>query len=341
MKFPWIVLFVTLFAAAACARDKSEPKWLPPVAEGRAPDCPDNPGLRESRTALAVSPETRMSAYIAGSARRATDYSWRQNATLVITSSGRRQQIELQSVTRSKRQLQRNDLDAPDAIRSYSVVDFSPDSRLILLERVGTDSWRNNTYRDVDIAVLDATAIGQPKWINTWDLMHWADCNATVETQGIDKTGQPVLRVRPSVWSSKPKRDCVTKPELWAVDLKRNSATQLLDDTLLSRAGKTRGADWVTCKNDPDIATACFIVHGRLSIWNGTPSLRMWRIGTNRILGVTTETTPENVSRLWGSDPFETEIYGDFEVCPFTKDKAGAMQMVCIESASRLLSKQR
>ena len=339
MKFSWIVLFVTLFAAAACARDKSEPKWLPPVAEGRAPDCPDNPGLRESRTALAVSPEAKMSAYIAGSARRATDYSCRQNATLVITSSGRRRQIELQSVTRSKRQLQRNDLDAPDAIRSYSVVDFSPDSRLILLERVGTDSWRTNTYRDVDIAVLDATAIGQPKWINTWELMHWADCNATVETQGFDKTGQPVLRVRPSVWSSKPKRDCVTKPELWAVDLKRNSATQLPDDTLLSRAGEARGADWVTCKNDPDIAAACFIVHGRLSIWNGTPSLRIWRIGTNRIVGVTTETTPENVSRFW--EPDDTEIYGDFEVCPFTKDKVGEMQMVCIESASHLLAKQR
>lgn len=220
MKFSWIVLFVTLFTAAACVRDKGEPKWLPPLAEGSAPDCPDNPGLRESRTALAVSPETKISAYIAGSARRATDYSCRQNATLVITHSGRRRQIELQSVTRSKRQLQRNDLDAPEPVRSYTVIDFSSDNRLILLERAGTDSWRNDTYRDVDIAVLDVTATGQPKWINAWDLMHWADCNATVETQGFDKTGQPVLRVRPSTWSSKPRRDCVTKPELWAVDLK-------------------------------------------------------------------------------------------------------------------------
>jgi hypothetical protein len=337
--FHFISVLLVMLSAAMAASQSKEPEWIPPLVEGSAPECPDNPGLRESRTALAVSPETKISAYIAGSARRATDYSCRQNATLVSTYSGGRRQIELQSVTRSKRQLQRNDLDAPEPVRSYTVIDFSSDNRLILLERAGTDSWRNDTYRDVDIAVLDVTAAGQPKWINTWDLMYWADCNATVETQGFDKTGQPVLRVRPSTWSSKPRRDCVTKPELWAVDPRRNSPSQLPDETLLSRTGETTGEDWVICKKDPDIVTACFTVHGRLSLWNGTPSLRIWRIGTNRILGVTTETTPENVSRLWESD--DTEIYGDFEVCPFTKDRAGEMQMVCIESASRLLAKER
>lgn len=335
----FISVVLVMLSAAMAASQSKEPEWIPPLVEGSAPDCPDNPGLRESRTALAASPEAKMSAYIAGSARRATDYSCRQNATLVITYSGRRRQIELQSVTRSKRQLQRNDLDAPEPVRSYTVIDFSSDNRLILLERDGTDSWRNDTYRDVDIAVLDVTAIGQPKWINTWDLMHWADCNATVETQGFDKTGQPVLRVRQSIWQGHQKHDCVARPELWAVDLKRNSATQLPDETSLSRAGETTGADWATCKNDPDIVAACFTIHGRLSVYNGGPSLRIWRVGTSRMMGVPSETTPVNVSRLWESD--DTEIYGDFEVCPFTKDKAGEMQMVCIESASHLLAKQR
>ena len=34
------------------------------------------------------------------------------------------------------------------------------------------------------------------------------------------------------------------------------------------------------------------------------------------------------------------EIFGDFEVCPFTPTKEGAMQMVCVESASHLIAKR-
>ena len=30
-------------------------------------------------------------------------------------------------------------------------------------------------------------------------------------------------------------------------------------------------------------------------------------------------------------------IFGDFEVCPFTPERKGAMQLVCIESAKRLV----
>lgn len=30
----------------------------------------------------------------------------------------------------------------------------------------------------------------------------------------------------------------------------------------------------------------CFVVHGRLAIGNGTPSVRIWPVGTKRILGV-------------------------------------------------------
>ena len=30
------------------------------------------------------------------------------------------------------------------------------------------------------------------------------------------------------------------------------------------------------------------------------------------------------------------ELYGDFEVCPFTPARRGHMQMVCVESVSKL-----
>jgi len=33
------------------------------------------------------------------------------------------------------------------------------------------------------------------------------------------------------------------------------------------------------------------------------------------------------------------ELYGDFEVCPFTLEQKGHMQMVCVESATNLFIK--
>jgi hypothetical protein len=36
----------------------------------------------------------------------------------------------------------------------------------------------------------------------------------------------------------------------------------------------------------------CFVVHGRLSFYNGAPSARIWKIGTKRILGVHNSVLP-------------------------------------------------
>ncbi len=96
------------------------------------------------------------------------------------------------------------------------------------------------------------------------------------------------------------------------------------------------------CKGNPDLVGQCFKVHGRVRIVNGT-GMVIWRIGTDRILGVEDEEIiPDNLSKAlfrydkeWGSD-----VYGDFEVCPFTKSKPEEMQMVCVESASHLVVKK-
>lgn len=335
---------LALFVLVSCglfAQETTEPQWLPPLASGEAPSCPDHSGLRQSRSAVAVASQAQQSAYITGSANSVNGGSCEQVATLVLLHLGTRRSIDLQHVTRSAQDLKRDPLEAPDPTRSYSVIDFSPDGHSILLEREGTDDWHNMTFRDVDIAVLDTTGSGQPRWANTWDLMHWNGCNATVEAQGFSASGSLVLRVRPSTSQSKPRSDCVTSPELWSVDLDRGSATRLPDKTLLHRNGKTSGVDWITCKNDPDVVAACFSVRGRLSFYNGGPSTRIWRVGTHRMLGVPSEIIRENVSDALGPKPFDTEVYGDFKVCPFTKEKSGAMQMVCIESASGLTAEPR
>jgi hypothetical protein len=91
------------------------------------------------------------------------------------------------------------------------------------------------------------------------------------------------------------------------------------------------------CKNNPAVIGECFLIHGRISIYNGSPSVRIWQVGTNRLLGVLpseNEIMPDNVKKHL---TLNTSIYGDFLVCPLTEFKPGHMQMVCIESASNIV----
>lgn len=98
-----------------------------------------------------------------------------------------------------------------------------------------------------------------------------------------------------------------------------------------------------SCKMNKEVVGECFTFHGRLRLGNGTPAVRIWRIGTSRILGV---------HQVMGSDGVEVFLlpkslrarldwgvsyFGDFESCPLTKEKQGEMQVVCVESVSNLV----
>ncbi len=94
------------------------------------------------------------------------------------------------------------------------------------------------------------------------------------------------------------------------------------------------------CNNLEGIVSGCFTFKGRASLYNGNPSLRIWRIGTKRILGVHetfNETTgeepciPENFKKAINNN-FSVEVYGKFTVCPLTKSEPGVMQEVCVDS---------
>jgi hypothetical protein len=86
----------------------------------------------------------------------------------------------------------------------------------------------------------------------------------------------------------------------------------------------------------------CYSTHGRLSFWNGTPSTRIWIIGTHRILGVHGEDQelPDNLAKILNGN-FDDEVYGDFLVCPLTQYKPGEMQIVSVKKASRLVFRLR
>jgi hypothetical protein len=94
------------------------------------------------------------------------------------------------------------------------------------------------------------------------------------------------------------------------------------------------------CKSDKRVTGSCFTVHGRLSYYNGTPSTRVWVIGTNHMLSVPSEETelPENLRKLLVT--FDDEIYGNFLVCPYKGRRPEHMQPVCIESGKKLFHRR-
>lgn len=99
-----------------------------------------------------------------------------------------------------------------------------------------------------------------------------------------------------------------------------------------------------SCRQHPQLVGSCFMVRGRLSVFNGAPALRIWKIGTKRVLGVSDQrflkagykNIPDNIREMVNQD---TDVYGDFQVCPFTKPRVGQMQLVCIESGKKLAGK--
>jgi hypothetical protein len=101
------------------------------------------------------------------------------------------------------------------------------------------------------------------------------------------------------------------------------------------------------CKSKPDVVGRCFNVHGRLSVYNGTPSIRLWPLGTKRLLGVI---DPNDVANAPGETilpmdiknklDWDKDVFGDFIVCPLTRQQPGRMQTVCIESGKNLIIRE-
>ncbi|HSE24341.1 MAG TPA: hypothetical protein VLB68_21920 [Pyrinomonadaceae bacterium] len=101
-----------------------------------------------------------------------------------------------------------------------------------------------------------------------------------------------------------------------------------------------------SCKDHPKVIGTCFTVSGRLSVYNGAPTLRIWKTGTRRMLGVSEQrfqevgyvNVPESIRTKVN---FDTDLFGSFLVCPFTRSRPGEMQMVCVESGRNLQTRIR
>ena len=118
----------------------------------------------------------------------------------------------------------------------------------------------------------------------------------------------------------------------------------------VSSSGESQSATGkrtIPCKTPTNAAT-CYWTRGRLSLYNGAVNIRLWKIGTNRLLGIhggpsvfrrdsddaEEPELPANVSRVF--DPLNNQIFADFEICPLEPERPGAMQAACIESAKNI-----
>jgi len=117
----------------------------------------------------------------------------------------------------------------------------------------------------------------------------------------------------------------------------------------------------IPCKT-PEIASMCYWTRGMITCCNGNPSMRMWKVGTKRILGILSGPNswridpedslhpelPSNLGRAYDAeykrraavnDPnvgLPGPVFGDFEVCPLEPERKGEMQAMCIESAKNI-----
>jgi hypothetical protein len=97
------------------------------------------------------------------------------------------------------------------------------------------------------------------------------------------------------------------------------------------------------CKGNPRVVDRCFGFHGRLAISNGAFNIRIWVVATHHMLTVfdlprdTSEEVPPVVRDVLRDGAFDNVVFGNYEVCPLEKFRAGRMQTVCVERATNLM----
>jgi hypothetical protein len=84
----------------------------------------------------------------------------------------------------------------------------------------------------------------------------------------------------------------------------------------------------------------CFKHHGRLTAYSNGIAVRLWLIGTTRVVHPEGDLKlPPDFDKYLDPTPPNSygNIYGDFEICPLEPDIAGHMRSVRVASAERLV----
>ena len=105
--------------------------------------------------------------------------------------------------------------------------------------------------------------------------------------------------------------------------------------------GTAVGEDYAPCAESNLIVEACWNVRGRVAPYNGNPTVRIWPVGSNRMLGVRDAEPPLLPPALGKMLSWDAYVYADLKVCPLTNARKGRMQIVCIAGARNAVVRER
>jgi len=78
----------------------------------------------------------------------------------------------------------------------------------------------------------------------------------------------------------------------------------------------------------------CFNIHARYRVYTGDGMEVLWPVGTHRLLWAASGT--DQLDNIFTGHFDDSDIFGDFVVCPLTKEVSGEMRHVCIKGMSNL-----
>ena len=94
----------------------------------------------------------------------------------------------------------------------------------------------------------------------------------------------------------------------------------------------------VPCECQPKLVGKCFTVRGSISTYRTAPTVRIAIAGSKRVLGLK-DGLPEFLEE--DLEVPGNQVVGEYVVCPFTRPKPGAIQLVCIASAHDMVVKAK
>ena len=110
---------------------------------------------------------------------------------------------------------------------------------------------------------------------------------------------------------------------------------------VLAVASHSFGAVQSADKSSNEATVESIRVHGRLSVYNGNPTCRIWIVGTKRMLGIHEFEEecpiPAELHQILDEDINDRLIFADFVVRALTEREDGVMQMVRLESAENIV----
>ena len=102
---------------------------------------------------------------------------------------------------------------------------------------------------------------------------------------------------------------------------------------VLATSTPVAAGDYQPCSEYKQLVGACWDIRGRVSYANGNPSVRIWPVGTHRLLGVRESEPPLLPPDLATRLSWDAYTFADLRVCPLTRERPDIMQVVCISSA--------